>query len=219
VNGSSSNLSLFLGAGAFQTVQIGSNKASVDNIGNVDIFGSGTIQSFISDAAATTPQEFDIDSVGAFLQQVTRVKSQGEIATILNTFTLSIKDPNQLYLTAGKGGDEFNINGTQANTTTSITGGAGQDSVYIATNYLTPPVLGPLYFSGNASQGDNATFYAEDSVTPAQAFILQATPSIPNKPNVDDLQGDRIAHAQPTVRRLQFRFHPGRSRQRSAHRE
>ena len=95
----------------------------------------------------------------------------------MNTFTFDIDDDNTLQLTAGKGGDEFDIQGTPANTTTIFQGGAGQDSVKIATDFFAPPVLGPVYFYGNAAQGDNASFDATITNTPAQAYIFQATAS------------------------------------------
>ena len=190
VNGSTSPLHIDLGAGAFQNVSIGSNKASLDGIGDVSAYGSGTIQSFISDAAAATGQTFNLTTIpGAPNSQVvTRLRPTGDGSYTLNTFTFDF-DNDELQLTAGKGGDEFYILGTPANTTTLIQSGAGQDSVNINTDVLIPKVLGPVYFYGNAAQGDNASFVSYDSATPPQFYILQATASKPiSRPNVLDQQ-------------------------------
>ena len=180
VNGITSDVHIDLDGGTFQTVAVGSSKASLDAIDGIlyvdgDV-SSGFIQAFVFDAAATTGQTFNIDANGN-TQQVTRTQSLGDATTTVNTFNFTFPGQSQLNLTAGKGGDTVNINGTPANTTTIIYGGAGQDNVAIATDDLTPPVLGPIYFYGTASQGDNATFYAADAATPAQTYNFQATAS------------------------------------------
>lgn len=191
VNGTSAHLSLNLGAGFFQTVAIGSDKASLDNIEDVNVSGSGAIQSFVSDAAATTGQAFEVEAVPGEpqVERIRRTVQTGDSSTDLNTFTFSIASPNQVFLTAGRGGDQFFLFGTPANTTTFVTGGAGQDDLEIAHDDLTLPILGPVYFFGTASQGDITDFYSGDFNTPAQTYIFQATASKPfTQPNVLDQQ-------------------------------
>ncbi len=210
VNASSANLSIDMGAGVFQTLAIGSNKASLDGIENVTVDAGGDTQVFVSDAAATTSQSFTIDNVISNFERVTRTDSSGATTATLNTFFIHFNDPGQVYLTAGKAGDNVTIHGTPANTTTIVNGGAGQDSVAIESDKLTPPVLGPIDFYGTASQGDLASIYAEDSLSggsgndtlsggsgndtlSGNSYIFQATPSKPfTKPNVLDQQAVRI---------------------------
>jgi hypothetical protein len=179
-----------LGAGFYQTVAIGSNKASLDNIGDVDVSGSGTIQSFVSDAAATTGQNFTIESVlGAPREErIRRSTEVGDSNEDLNTFIFNIANPTQVFVTAGQGGDQFYLLGTPANTSTYVTGGAGLDNLEIANDDVTFPILGPVYFYGTASQGDYTDFYLPD-YAPPETYIFQATASKPyTQPNVLDQQ-------------------------------
>ncbi|QJW98401.1 beta strand repeat-containing protein [Frigoriglobus tundricola] len=203
VKRTSAPLTLSMGNGAFQTVAIGSNSASLDDIGDVNVYAGGVTQAFVSDAAATTGQSFNISSVSADTEDVTRSVSVGDGGSeTLNTFTFHFATPGQVDLTAGKGGDGVSVRGTPANTTTIITGGAGQDHVAIEADDSAPPVLGPLNFYGNASQGDYAYLYGENSFTPAQSYIFQATASKPySQPNVLDQQRVLIGGNAPITMR------------------
>jgi hypothetical protein len=202
VNRTSAPLSLFMGDGAFQTVAIGSKNASLDNIGDVNVYAGGVTQAFVSDAAATTGQGFAISSVNGNTEDIARYDPANDSPVTLNTFTFHFTTPGQVDLTAGKGGDEVSVRGTPSNTTTIITGGAGKDDVTIEADAIAPSVLGPLDFYGNASQGDSALIYGEDSLTPAQSYIFQATASKPfSQPNVLDQQRVLIGGDAPITMR------------------
>jgi hypothetical protein len=185
VNGTDADLHLDLGKGFFQSVAIGSSTASLDAIGNVNVAGSGTIDAFVSDAAATTGQSFSISTFGGDGQRVLRTQANGDS---LNSFIFDFEDRGTLAFTAGKGGDSVELDGTPAQATTLLYGGAGEDTFVLATDDSLP-ILGPVYVYGTAAQDDQAFLYTKNPGATAQSYTFQATASKPvSQPTVLDQQ-------------------------------
>jgi hypothetical protein len=186
VNGTDADLHLDLGKGFYQSVAVGSSTASLDAIaGTVAVTGSGTIDAFVSDAAATTGQNFSISTFGGNRQQVLRTQANGDS---LNAFYFGFADHGTLNFTAGKGGDSVEIDGTPAQATTLLFGGAGDETVVLATDNSLP-IHGPVYVYGTAGQDDQAFLYTKNPGATAQSYTFQATASKPvSQPTVLDQQ-------------------------------
>ncbi len=194
VNSSSSPLYLYLGGGSYQTVTIASAKESLDDIDDVNVYGS-SIYGLVYGTAAAAEQIYNIDSVQGGIEQVERTQGEGD--STLNTFAFHFQDQGNVYLTAGKGGDTVNILGTVAHVNTFVYGGAGQDDIAIATDKS--GLLGPVYVFGTAATHDRAAFYANDPNTPAQTYTFQSAAGIFSKATRFGQQVVQIAGDAPVV--------------------
>jgi hypothetical protein len=161
VRGSGGPVSLNLGLGVYQTVTFGDDDASLDAIhGDFTVTGSGFIDAFVSNEAATSPQYVNIDQSVFFRQTLDRYIVVDEQVQYLNRIRFPSFEELRLQYTAGGGGDAVFITAVDPKATVLALGAAGvHDTWGVGFGANMNEIQGPVFIYGQTADYDFSYYY------------------------------------------------------------
>jgi hypothetical protein len=161
VRGTRGPVSLDLGPGFYQTLSFGSADLSLDAIqGDFTVSGGGFIDAFISNQFDMVSRYISIDANFVSGQFLERYTVDGEQVYYSNRFLFPVAGELRLQYTGGQGGDTVFIAAVPANASVLAYGSPGvRDTFALGFAGDTNRILGPVYISGQAEDGDFAYYY------------------------------------------------------------
>jgi hypothetical protein len=161
VRGTRGPASLDLGLGVYQSVSLGDDDAPLDDIrGDFSVTGSGFIDAFISNEAATASQYVNIDQSVFFRQTLERYTYVDKEVQYLNRIQFPSFHELQLQYTGGQGGDTVYVSAVDASASVAAYGAAGvRDTFAVGFGADMNRILGRVYLSGQAADYDFSYYY------------------------------------------------------------